>query len=82
MCTAGAGPIRVKEKQVFTWLDSDTLKIVSRPMVQVRCKLLLKCRDQHQHAFDSFLIADPLLRATQPYIIWQFGLELCRTGLF
>eukprot|EP00775_Hariotina_reticulata_P012489 gene12489-12623_t len=31
----GAGPIRVKEKQVFTWLDENTLKIASRPMVQI-----------------------------------------------
>jgi hypothetical protein len=36
MFVAGAEPIRIKEKQRYEWLEGETLKIVSIPIVQVR----------------------------------------------
>jgi hypothetical protein len=35
MTAAGAEPIRIKEKQSYEWLEGETLKIVSIPIVQV-----------------------------------------------
>jgi hypothetical protein len=32
---AGAGPIRIKERQTVTWKDEHSLEIISQPEVQV-----------------------------------------------
>lgn len=33
--TAGAGPIHIKERQTVTWVDENSLSIVSEPEVQI-----------------------------------------------